>query len=274
MLAQDKPQYVRCKTFLGDVDVMRAWYVRQDFGRHYHEGFGIGAITAGAMEFYYRGESLIASRGVVNSVNPDEPHDGHSFADEGWRYSMLYFAEDVFRNLYGDMTGRYKTPFLTSGVINDIYLARGIAELVETVLSGGDMLDAESRLTGVLSSAVIRHSDKKPSEIKRYKLGSKLSRVKEYINENLDRPVRINDLAAVAGVSPFHFIRSFRVDTGVAPYEYAAQKRAEKAKNFILKGLKPAEVSAVCGYSDQSHMNRWLKKIFGITPSNMSSIVL
>lgn len=268
-LSADRPEYLRLHTAYGEIDIMRAWYLRQDFARHIHEGYGIGAITDGAMEFHYRGESLTASRGFVNSVNPDELHDGHSAAEYGWCYSMLYFGEDVFRSVCCEVTGAELTPYMISGVIADGELAGKIAMLAGAVLAGSDYMYAEQQIIDILSTSFIRHSDKKPAKVKHLKLGGRLARVKEYINDNLNTRLTIGAMAETAGVSRYHFIRSFHADTGLAPYEYTAMKRAGRAKNMLLKGLKPVEVSAECGYTDQSHMNRWLKRIYGITPSNI-----
>lgn len=275
MLAADKPQYLRISSYLGDIDIMRAWYVKQNFSKHTHEGYGLGAILKGVMQFSYRGESLMAYQGSVNSVNPDEPHDGHSLDSEtGWCYSMLYFEEDVFRNIYKDMSDKYRTPFLSSGVLEDEYFAKSITELVSGVMSGrSDKLCIESRIIKVLSTAVKRHTDKRPC-VKRYKMGNRLDKVLNYIDENLGESISISELACIAQMSPYHFIRSFKNDKGLAPYEYVSMKRTARAKELIISGRKAADAAFECGFTDQSHMNRWLKRIHGITSKNMSSIVL
>ena len=271
MMEADKPRYIRYSTYLGDVDVMSAWYVKQVFAKHWHEGYGIGTITSGAMKFYYRGENLTAAPGYLNSVNPDEVHDGHSYDNSGWRYNMFYFKENVFRNIYNDISDSYATPFIAEGVMNDRELAIDIANLTGEMLScNSDRLYVESALTSILSRTIYRHTDKRPDVKPVYKLGTKLKRVKSYINENLNSGITISKLASVAGVSPFHFIRSFGEDVGLAPYEYVASLRAAKAKDMVLSGVRYADAAAECGYSDQSHMNRWLKRIYGLTPKRMS----
>jgi len=276
ILIPDKPAYTRFNSCFGKIDVMQAWYKKQEFARHYHDGYGLGVITSGAMEFNYRGESLIASEGLVNSVNPDEVHDGHAFDNtSGWCYSMLYFEEDIFRSVYDGICEKYETPFIISGVITDKHLACSIPFLVNQILgNSGDRLLCESQIVGILSSTIIRHSDKKPQIKRVYKLGGKLDRVKSYIADNLANKLSIKELSDVAGVSPYHFIRSFREDVGIAPYEYVSMQRAKRAKELLVSGVKPVDTAVQCGYADQSHMNRWLKNVYGITPKSLSNIVL
>jgi hypothetical protein len=69
MIATDRPKYVSCKTFLGNIDIMRAWYVKQNFAKHYHEGYGMGAIIKGAMQFHYCGENLEGAHGVKSAFD-------------------------------------------------------------------------------------------------------------------------------------------------------------------------------------------------------------
>lgn len=269
-------RYTRYETDFGGIDIMQAGFLTQNFSRHTHDGYGIGTVTSGAMEFSYRGEKLVAHKGVMNSVNPDEPHDGHSYDEStGWCYSMLYFRPEVFENIYADMTDSYKLPYISSGVIDDPRIASAIAHLTDYVAGNGtDRLFAESCLLGILSSVILRHTDKRPQDSGIYRLGTALNRVKRHIEANLAGKLTVGELAGMAGVSRFHFIRSFKADTGLAPYEYASARRVSRAKELILSGTRPADAAQECGYTDQSHMNRWLKKTYGVTSSDLSTIIL
>lgn len=105
---------------LGNVELMRAKFVTQTFPRHTHEGFGVGVIERGALGFYYRGENLVASPGIINIVNPDEVHTGHAATKQGWVYRAFYFDADVIRRAACELSGRQeKIPFFQRGIIHD-----------------------------------------------------------------------------------------------------------------------------------------------------------
>jgi AraC family transcriptional regulator len=95
----------------------------------------------------------------------------------------------------------------------------------------------------------------------------RLKRVQQYVETHLSEPVRLEDLAAVAGVSKRHFARSFQQEIGESPFRWLMQRRLEHAKS-LLEGtdIPLCEVALMCGFSGQSHLTRMLKQSVGSTP--------
>ncbi|MBW4474891.1 MAG: AraC family transcriptional regulator [Stenomitos rutilans HA7619-LM2] len=97
--------------------------------------------------------------------------------------------------------------------------------------------------------------------------GQRLQLVLDYIHSYLDQPVQLAELAAVAGLSQYHFCRLFKQTIGVAPYQYVLQQRMEKAKELLHQGKYTiAEVSLLVGCADQSRFTKHFKRHFGVTP--------
>jgi AraC family transcriptional regulator len=96
----------------------------------------------------------------------------------------------------------------------------------------------------------------------------RLRAVVEYIEEHLTASPTLEQLAAVARLSPFHFARQFKAATGLPPHEYVIARRIERAKEFLQGAgdLSLAEVAAHAGFSDQSQFSRHFKRLVGITP--------
>ncbi|MBG1263070.1 helix-turn-helix domain-containing protein [Nostoc commune] len=100
----------------------------------------------------------------------------------------------------------------------------------------------------------------------------RLQPVLDYIHSYLDRPLHLAELAAVAGMSQYHFCRLFKQSMGVAPYQYVLQQRMEKAKELLHQGKhKIAEISLLVGCADQSRFAKQFKKHFGVTPGLLLS---
>jgi AraC-like DNA-binding protein len=97
--------------------------------------------------------------------------------------------------------------------------------------------------------------------------GYKLRRVMEFIEANIDQPLPLDDLAASAAVSPFHFHRQFKRSTGITPHRYILQVRMERAKALLSGSDLPlAEVAARVGFADQSHFTSTFRKTTSMTP--------
>jgi AraC family transcriptional regulator len=96
----------------------------------------------------------------------------------------------------------------------------------------------------------------------------RLCAVIEYIEEHLDASPTLEQMAAVARLSSYHFARQFKAATGMPPHEYVITRRVERAKQLLQGGadISLAEVAAQAGFSDQSQFSRHFKRLLGITP--------
>lgn len=65
---------------------------------------------------------------------------------------------------------------------------------------------------------------------------TQLNPVIDYINEYLDRELSLDELAAIAQLSPYHFCRSFKQSTGFTPHQYVIRQRVERAKLLLKNG--------------------------------------
>lgn len=95
----------------------------------------------------------------------------------------------------------------------------------------------------------------------------KLRRLLDFIEESLDRNIQLSELAAVAGLSVFHFSRVFKLSTGASPYRYICTKRLERARLLLSNSdLGLAELALSCGFASQSHFTAAFTKAVGVSP--------
>jgi AraC family transcriptional regulator len=113
------------------------------------------------------------------------------------------------------------------------------------------------------------YSDVSPSERSRGGLASWQERIaKEILFARLCNPPTADELGRACGVSARHFIRAFRQSTGRTPHQWLMQERALNAKNLLEHSDRTlAEISAMCGYANQSHFCRAFLRHFGRSPS-------
>jgi len=94
-----------------------------------------------------------------------------------------------------------------------------------------------------------------------------LRRVLEFIDAHLSEDPSLDALAAVAGLSAFHFARMFKDSTGKSPHQYVLHRRVERAKER-LHGTRTSlsALSAELGFSHQSHFTNVFRRLVGATP--------
>src|SRR5262245_8557774 len=142
------------------------------------------------------------------------------------------------------------------------------AELTAGGAGGG--LAAES-LANVLAVHLIRHllAPRQPSPSRYGRLPRATRRaVVEYIDEHLDAGPTLEQMAAIARLSPNYFASLFQRTTGLPPHQYVIARRVERCKQLLQGGtdFTLAEVAASAGFSDQSQFSYHFKRLVGVTP--------
>lgn len=93
-------------------------------------------------------------------------------------------------------------------------------------------------------------------------------RVQEYIAARLGEPIRNRDLAALAGLSEFHFNVAFRNSVGDSPHRYVVRQRVDRARQLMLSTrMRLSEIACECGLADQAHLSRLFRSIVGESPA-------
>lgn len=99
-----------------------------------------------------------------------------------------------------------------------------------------------------------------------------LARVCEHIDAELASPLPLEQLAAMAGMSLFHFCRVFRDSQGMTPHQYILARRMAQAQRLLWAHRgDPArgsvlQVALACGFSSPSHFTAQFKRHTGQTP--------
>src|SRR5262249_44910702 len=139
-----------------------------------------------------------------------------------------------------------------------------------TAGGAGGRLAAES-LANVVAVHLIRHvlAPRSPARRRDGTLPrGRLRAVVAYIEGPLDAGPSLEQVAAVARLSAYHFARQFKAATGLPPYQYVILRRVERARQLLQAGtdLSLAEVAAHAGFSDQSQFTHHFKRLVGVTP--------
>jgi AraC family transcriptional regulator len=152
-----------------------------------------------------------------------------------------------------------------------------LESLVRSLIASADGdSHVDSLVSESLISAVCIHLTKycggaKAKEPKAYRglPPMRLTRVTEYIHENMDQKIRLSELADVAGMSLYYFATLFKQSTGVSPHHYLLRERMERAKEMLRKPQTSVfEISMSLGFERQNNFARAFRRMTGLSPSD------
>jgi len=131
----------------------------------------------------------------------------------------------------------------------------------------GDVLLGETALSGVFGGLARR-----APRLRGGLAPHLLRRIDDWIEAHLDAVIHLEDLAALAGLSGYHFHRMFLLSRGIAPHAWVTDQRVQRARELLRGNLPIAEIAAACGFSSQSHLTRVFRTRIGKTPADYRAV--
>ncbi len=197
-------------------------------------------------------------------------HSSHWDISDAFEFVHLYMPDAAMRRAYAETLDRdARLMALPEITFADAPRLAGALSGLALALADGRSLAAETAMSEALAAAFAGAASNGRA-LPRLKGGLAphlARRVAEHVEAHLDGPIRLADLAALAGMSPFHFQRMFAASFGVSPHDFVTHRRLRRAR-ALLRGREPiAQIAAACGFSSQSHLTRAFKAATGMTPA-------
>jgi AraC-like DNA-binding protein len=96
----------------------------------------------------------------------------------------------------------------------------------------------------------------------------------DYINNNLEEDITVDELSEKFYLSKFHLSREFKKHTGTTIHRYIVQKKLIHAKELILNEMSVMDVYKQCGFGDYSNFFRAFKNEYGVTPKQFYEMMI
>lgn len=233
-----------------------------------HTRYVIAAVLAGS--FQYR---CPAGDGLMTSGSLMLGSEGHSFEcahrhGEGDRCVSFWYAPDYFERLAADagMRGRdvgFRVPRLPPLRPLSALIARAGAAAVDAAdVSWEELAVALAVGTVRLAAGVSCNDNVVPLNAE-----ARVVRAVRTIDRHPDAALPLGRLARDAGLSPYHFLRTFKRLTGVTPHQYLLRTRLrEAALRLSVETDKVLDVALDCGFGDVSNFNRAFRAEFCVSP--------
>ncbi len=243
----------------------------QQFGRHWHDGYGFGFLEHGAQEWRSGRGTVRGYPGQVIATNPGEVHDGRPIGEVTRRWRIVYIDVAAMASVAA-LDGPHME--IAQPVMTDPPLRRRLRRLFSRLEQWNadrgtkpeplpDTLAIEEALTESCVTLLARHgSVRRNIDVP----SADLERVRERLADDQSGTPSLAELAAIAGLSRYQVLRRFEKAFGLPPHAWLLRHRAERARVLIRHGVRLATTAMECGFVDQSHMTRVFVRQFGYTP--------
>jgi AraC-like DNA-binding protein len=209
-------------------------------------------VVAGQPMHATRGrEHHVVRPGQLVAWDPSSAHSGES--DKPWSARLMIVEADLVPNTV------FPAPVLT-----DPLLAKAFIRMHRLLEGPATQLERDSALTSWLHTIVTRYSTTRAAPTS---VGDNEFRLAcDYLAENAEQPITLDELAAVAGTGKFRLLKLFRDRTGLPPHALQIAHRIRRARKLLESGHTVAETAAQTGFTDQSHLHRHFRRALGFTP--------
>jgi AraC-like DNA-binding protein len=243
-----------------------AHWVRHSFDKHFHDCYTIGINDRGAGAFYCRGRKQEALPGTLNLIEPGETHTGEAVTGYGWRYRDFYIKVEAMHR-FAEQVDIDALPEFRSPTARDPQLAQQLGRAFEALMMPAARLEREYRLLKAIRVLITRHATHTSGRNAAISHDNNaVAHVRDYIHGNYAQEISSSQLASLVSRSPYHVIRTFHRQVGMPPHAYQNALGVSEAQKQLRAGMEIAHVAVVCGFYDQSHMNRIFRRVLGTTP--------
>ena len=236
---------------------------------HIHDKLTIIAIENGSLRLLLKDE-IIIKKNYLAIVNPYQTHSAFKIDLASEKCYALYFDKIWIEALQQELFSTDKYIPIKTNLINNKTLYIKFVLLCKSILSDSFMIEKED----LVYQFVIELLQYCELDFQTDNQNFLLDEIKEYIDTNLSLDLDLTTIAKEFHITTFHLIRFYKKELGLTPYQYILNQKINLAKELISIGYPIASVAYECGFSDQSHLYKYFKSIFSITPKEYQKSIL
>lgn len=248
---------------LGDLLFVAGDFRHQTFEKHFHDQFVFGVNFAGAHDFAFGRLRETAGTDCVVAVPPGEIHTGVPHQNGDWQYAAIYPDLQTLGCLLGENQLKrlaIQYPFVTSKEARQQFL-RCIKALYADEFAIAEehlLLFFSAILTDKADGAGFLRTKARPHAV---------AKAREFLLDNADKRLMLDEVAAAVGVEKFQLIRLFNAYEGLSPIHFHKTARVTQALELLKQNSSIVETANALGFYDQAHLTNEVKKMFGFTPN-------
>ncbi|MCC8067121.1 MAG: AraC family transcriptional regulator [Clostridiales bacterium] len=224
-----------------------------------YDSFLLIYVQNGSLYLTQNDVSCTLRAGSFAIIDCYHPHIYGSHED--CKFLWVHFDGALARSYYDRILSFQKSNLIVAADGTHAY--RYLSKLYSSLSSHRpvDPAQLSKYLINILTEFMYAPSSSTPEYI------SELEEARIYINEHLYEPLSLEEIAAQAHLSVYHFTRSFKNKFGYTPHEYLIKVRLNAACFYLVSSTAPVkEIAFKCGFTTNSGFCTCFRKNIGCTP--------
>jgi AraC family transcriptional regulator len=236
-----------------------------------HSAFSIALVTDGNFQYRTAQGSALMTPGSLMLGNPGACFEcGHPHT-RGDRCLAFHFSPETFESIVAGIPGATRLPLGAARLppVPSILGVLAAAQALRDTDAGGtpeEFRELALQLAGAVCTTLSENTSP-PPRAPTSRDERRVAAALRCIEAQHDTRISVDDLAAAAAVSPFHFLRIFERVVGVTPGQYMLRTRLRRAAVKLRRSSDAiAAVALDSGFDDLSTFNRQFRRATGLTP--------
>jgi AraC-like DNA-binding protein len=228
-----------------------------------------GVVTAQPMRSQRGHERRLVLPGQLVAWDPSSAHAGAALDARPWTARLMVVEVAGLAQIAGDEeVSALADVAFPEPVISDPRLAGDFLALHTALETPATRLERDGRLAEWLRALIDRSPDARPRRSPLSPGDDKALRLaRDFLADQPERNISLDELATAAGIGKFRLIRLFRQRTGLPPHALQLAHRIRSARRLLEAGQTTAAAAAAAGFADQSHLHRHFQRSIGVTPA-------
>lgn len=271
MLSKDYEIFHYSDTFIKQVNL------------HHHDFYECYFFISGDVTYLAEGKAYSLNPGDIILINSTELHQAIiNSHKEPYERIVLWINKSFLETLSSDITNLsrcFEDPNKETVIRVSFEMQQNIKSILQKIIVfenykgiGSDLLYKAyiTELLVNLNMLLYNNNDKVSIDINKNNL---IDEIIQYINNQIDEEITIDQLSEKFFISKFHLLREFKKYSGTTLHKYVVQKKLIQAKHLILSGLPITDVYKQCGFGDYSNFFRAFKSEYGVTPKHFYEVM-
>ncbi len=240
---------------------------------HYHREFEFLAVTRGTAKIQLENKSLCLSKSEGVFINSQLLHSAvFNSGKDTFSFTAIVFSPELIAPEYDHLYEKLILPIIKSELVLPTVLPRKAVDIImETkdifdLANPGYELAVKGNILRMLSICV-EHAETRPYT-KNSVRSEIIKKTLDYIHSNYENAVTLQDLSEHAHVSKEHLCRIFRSVSATTPIVYLNRYRITQSAYMLRNtGKTVSEISALCGFNNESYFDKMFMRFMNCTPS-------